>query len=321
MSQISNALNMAIVLKSRGPMKISQLAKELEVSERTVRSYKNDLEQAGIYVKSTAGPFGGYCLEDDQFLYLNLNLKEWDLEVLELAKVQLESIGFIYQSQFDLIVDRLRVNYSKKDQRLHLRETQSEYLVKYDQSESYEEEREKALHIRAAIIGKRKILLNYFSMTSGLKERVVQPYAVFNYKGALYVVGYCENRKAVIDFKLCRIKSYEVLDEYYELPKDFSLKNYLDSSFGIYKDKTVALKLKIEKPMSYIVSEKKWSKHQNITWNDDESIIFECELKGEEEIISWIMSMRNHVKVIEPLDLKNKIIYEIEKLKNIYENY
>ncbi len=319
MSQISNALNMAIVLKSRGLMKISQLAKELEVSERTIRSYKSDLEQAGIYINSIAGPLGGYRL-DNQDLYLNLNLKEWDLEVLELAKVQLESIGFIYQNQFEQILDRLRVNFSRKERKVNLRETQSEYLVKFEQSESHEEEREKALHIRAAIIGKRKILLNYFSMTSGLKERVVQPYAVFNYKGALYVVGYCEIRKAAIDFKLCRIKSYEVLDEYYELPKDFSLKNYLDSSFGIYKDKSVALRLKIEKPMSYIVSEKRWSEHQSITWNDDESIIFECELKGEEEIISWIMSMRNHVKVIEPIDLKNKIIGEIEKLKNLYKD-
>lgn len=318
MSQISNALNMAILLKSRGIMKISQLAKELEVSERSVRSYKEDLEKAGIYIKSTAGPFGGYAL-DNEDLYLNLNLKQSDLEILELAKVQLGNIGFIYQKDFDIILENLKENFSRKELGGELRETQSEYLVKFEQSEDYEEERQKALHIRAAIIGKKKILLRYFAMKSGVTERVIQPYAVFNYKGALYVVGHCEKRNSIRDFKLCRIRSYEVLEETYELPQDFSLKDYLDSSFGIYKDKTVSLKLKIEKPMSYIVSEKRWSKNQKITWEDDESIIFECELKGEEEIISWIMSMRNHVKVIEPVELKNKIIEEVKKLKNIYE--
>lgn len=317
MSQISNALNMAILLKSRGLMKISQLAKELEVSERTIRTYKDDLEKAGFYIKSTAGPFGGYSLENDN-LYLNLNINEADLEILELAKVQLSSIGFIYENHLNIILDKINVNFSQKQEGFNISEAQSEYLVKVEQSESYEDERKKALHIRAAIIGKRKIYLKYFSMGSGLTERVVQPYAVFNYKGALYFVGYCEHRKEIRDFKLCRIKDYEVLEECYKLREDFSLKDYLDSSFGIFKDNTVALKLKIEKPMSYVVSEKRWGKTQKITWNDDESIIFQCELKGEEEIISWIMSMKSCVKVIEPLELKNKIKEEIEKMKNIY---
>lgn len=319
MSQISNALNMAILLKSRGIMKISQLAKELEVSDRTIRSYKDDLEKAGIYIKSTAGPFGGYNLENDD-LYLNMNLNEEDLEILELAKVQLSSIGFIYENRHNIIIDKLKSNFFKEKECINVNETQSEYLVKFDKSKDYEEERKKALNIRAAIIGKRKISIKYFSMQSGLTERIVQPSAVFNYKGALYFVGYCEYRNEIRDFKLCRIKDYEILEEQYELSKEFSLKDYLDSSFGIYKDKTIDLKLKIEKPMSYIVSEKRWGESQKITWNDDESIIFQCELRGEEEIISWIMSMRSCVKVIEPLELKNKIIEEIERLKNIYQN-
>jgi predicted DNA-binding transcriptional regulator YafY len=319
MSQISNAINMAILLKSRGLMKISQLARELEVSERSIRTYKDDLEKAGIYIKSTAGQFGGYRLENDD-LYLNLNLNDSELEVLELAKVQLESIGFIYKKDLVILVDKLKANCSKNQGDFNEKEIQSQYLVKFEQSENYEDEREKALHIRAGIIGKRKLHLKYFSLSSGVTERIVQPYAVYNYKGALYVAGYCEKNNEIRDFKLCRITKYEVLEEFFELPKDFSLKDYLDSSFGIYKDNTVALKLKIDKPMSYIVSEKRWSDHQSITWNEDESIIFQCELKGEEEIISWIMSMRNHVKVIEPIELKNKIIEEIEKMKNIYEN-
>lgn len=43
MSQVGNALNMLILLKSRGKMKAKELADILEVKERTIRRYKEDL--------------------------------------------------------------------------------------------------------------------------------------------------------------------------------------------------------------------------------------------------------------------------------------
>ena len=52
MSKIANMLNMLRILKDKEIHSISNLATELEVSERMIRQYKLELEQAGIYLKS-----------------------------------------------------------------------------------------------------------------------------------------------------------------------------------------------------------------------------------------------------------------------------
>ena len=62
MSKLSNLLLMMEYLQSGRKYSVKELATKLEVSERQIRSYKDDLEQAGIYVDTIMGPYGGYVL-------------------------------------------------------------------------------------------------------------------------------------------------------------------------------------------------------------------------------------------------------------------
>ena len=65
MSKIANMLNMLQILKDKKVHSISSLSKEIEVSERMIRQYKLELEQAGIYLKSFTGKYGGYQLDEN----------------------------------------------------------------------------------------------------------------------------------------------------------------------------------------------------------------------------------------------------------------
>lgn len=65
MSKVANMLNMLQILKDGQIHSIKELAENLEVSERMIRQYKQELEQVGIYIKSTTGKYGGYQLEAD----------------------------------------------------------------------------------------------------------------------------------------------------------------------------------------------------------------------------------------------------------------
>ena len=62
MSKISNVLTLLQLLQSGRKYSISELSNELEVSERMIRVYKEDLEKAGIYIDTIMGPYGGYVL-------------------------------------------------------------------------------------------------------------------------------------------------------------------------------------------------------------------------------------------------------------------
>ena len=71
MSKVANMLNMLQLLKDGQLHSIKDLAERLEVSERMVRQYKQELEQVGIYIKSVTGKYGGYQLErDNDFLQI-----------------------------------------------------------------------------------------------------------------------------------------------------------------------------------------------------------------------------------------------------------
>ena len=77
MSKIANILNMLQILKDERIHSISSLSDELEVSERMIRQYKLELEQAGIYLKSFTGKYGGYQIDKkNNFLKIDNEVKE-----------------------------------------------------------------------------------------------------------------------------------------------------------------------------------------------------------------------------------------------------
>ena len=62
MSKISNVITMMQLLQSGRKYSIKELSEKLEVSERMIRVYKEELEKAGIYIDTIMGPYGGYVL-------------------------------------------------------------------------------------------------------------------------------------------------------------------------------------------------------------------------------------------------------------------
>ena len=65
MSKVSNVLTMLEYLSTGKKYSISELADLLEVTPRMIRTYKDELEEAGIYVDTIKGPYGGYVLNQN----------------------------------------------------------------------------------------------------------------------------------------------------------------------------------------------------------------------------------------------------------------
>ena len=81
MAKLANLLVMIELLKNGRKYSLDELSERLEVSKRTVREYKLFLEEAGIYVDTIMGPFGGYVLRQDINLP-KVNLGKKDIDVL-----------------------------------------------------------------------------------------------------------------------------------------------------------------------------------------------------------------------------------------------
>lgn len=82
MSKISNVITMVQLLQTGKKYSIKELANELEVTERMIRVYKEDLDKAGIYIDTIKGPYGGYVLNQSVRLPLR-KFKKKDAYLLD----------------------------------------------------------------------------------------------------------------------------------------------------------------------------------------------------------------------------------------------
>lgn len=314
MSETVNVLNMLIFLNNKKNVKISDIAEGIEVSPRTVRRYKEILEQAGMYIHSETGKYGGYTLYNHNNL-LGLNLTHNEYLTLKIVNQHIQDTGHIANKEFKNLVSKIElVRNRSTDEKLEVN-----YLAKqaYPNSDRNYESKNSML-IYEAILRSNKIKMKYQSLTSGISERKVQPYLLFDYMGESYFAAFCEKRSKVLDFKISRILNIEVLKENFEKQEVDMDKLMMKNCIGIYKDEELYVKLKIFFPMSQIIKEKIWVSNQKITECGNDSIIYEAKIRGLTQIKSWVLGMGSYVQVLEPNKLVREIKGEIRKIKNLY---
>ena len=108
MSKIANMLNMLQILKDKQIHSIKSLADEIEVSERMIRQYKAELEQAGIYLKSYTGKYGGYQIyENNNFLMIDSEVKEEMYIVMKRALANRNKVKIVYKSVNSGVTERV----------------------------------------------------------------------------------------------------------------------------------------------------------------------------------------------------------------------
>ena len=85
MSKLSNELLMIQLLSNGRKYSIKELSNILEVSERMVRCYKEEIEKSGIIIETIRGIYGGYILKND---YLIPKMKFNDYEYKFLSNIK-----------------------------------------------------------------------------------------------------------------------------------------------------------------------------------------------------------------------------------------
>lgn len=192
MSKLSNCLLMLEYLENGRKYNIKELAEKLEVSERMVRSYKEELEKAGVFIDSIMGPYGGYVLNQSIKIPLRKFSKE-DYEFLKNLKVNEDD-----KEKLQIIADKVHGIYF---------ESQNENIELKDDIKYYYN------ILNRAIKEKRKVKINYYSFTKGNIDRIIRPYDLFLYNSGWGCAAFCELRQDLRHFELKRINKMELLDE------------------------------------------------------------------------------------------------------------
>ena len=316
MGKIGAALNMVMLLQNNGKMKIEEIARELDVSNRQVQEYKSELEQAGIFINSQSGKYGGYSIAPGS-RYLSIPVRDMDLSILDRVSDFLTKSNNMYSDEYKNSINRIKSNFKKRE---YIDEQVKYFYIYPGSSVNKEKEIKLCEQISDAYSMKNKIEIGYKSIKSGESERVLHPYGIYNYEGDTYLIAYCEKRKEVRDFKLCRISKLNIMDEKYKIDEKFDIHEYTKNSIGNFKGEELDIHLIIREPFSTVVSEKRWSSKQSIKELSDGSIDFKARMMGYEQIKSWILGMGPSVTVLEPQKLVDDVKEDIKKMMSTY-NY
>ena len=197
-------LKMIKILKDEKIHNMKDIAEKIEISPRMVKQYKNELEQAGIYIESKRGINGGYSLNKE------LNNIDIGLTYQELIKLKQIEQYFNDDQDFKKIIGKIIESYEKNINEADLKKiNRIQELGKINLKDTY-------LSLRKAINRKNKVKIKYYSNDSGLNDRVIHPAEMFYYLEEWYVAAFCEKRNAIRLFKLNDIQEYEILDDKYE---------------------------------------------------------------------------------------------------------
>ena len=204
MSKVANMLKMIKILKDEKIHNMKDIAEKIEISPRMVKQYKNELEQAGIYIESKRGINGGYSLNKE------LNNIDIGLTYQELIKLKEIEQYFNENQDFKKIIGKIIESYEKNINEADLKKiNRIQELGKSNLKDIY-------LSLRKAINKKNKVKIKYYSNDSGLNDRVIHPAEMFYYLEEWYVAAFCEKRNSIRLFKLNNIQEYEILDDKYE---------------------------------------------------------------------------------------------------------
>lgn len=196
MSKVANMLNMVKILEDGKIHTIQDLADELEVSTRMIRIYKQELEQAGIYIQGKQGINGGYILDN---MKSTIDIGLTGEEIYQLKNMKKNELD-------EAIINKIIKAYITKEHRKD--NTKSKQLMP-EFTEIYKD-------FRLAINNRNKIFIEFKSVNSGKTKRIIHPAELFTYLNNWYVAAFCELRNEIRLFKLNDIISYKILDKKYE---------------------------------------------------------------------------------------------------------
>lgn len=294
-------LGILTILLQHEKVTIPYLADKFEVSTRTISRDIDALCLAGIPLITQQGAGGGVSLVESFKLDKNV------LSTAELGNIlsAIKGLGTVSQSlETQVLLDKFHL---KQDRITSIHEP-----IRIDLASHYKGDlTEKIQQIKNAILEQRLIEFTYY-YGKGESKRKIEPYFIVFEWSAWYVSGFCLERQDWRLFKLTRLWDLTVTSESYkrrDVPaesQDFNAHFRDDIRLVAIFDPSVKWQL-IDTYGSDCYVE------------TDAGLRLEVGFMNHNYMTSWLLGFGNKVKVIEPLEMVQRIKDIAKKMIASYE--
>ena len=182
MSKLGNTLAMLKILETGRKYTVNELAEKIEVSPRMIKTYKADLEKAGIFIDTINGVYGGYVYNHKNNYDVSFNIQ--DVSCLEKILPLLDQKN---KNNLEQLLEKIKTIVIYSDTTLIKGENTEEIKKKYN------------------IVS--KALKNNFDIEIQYKNKIklITPHNFSFYKDYIYVTGYSKTDKDLRTYNLNEI--------------------------------------------------------------------------------------------------------------------
>ena len=137
---------------------------------------------------------------------------------------------------------------------------------------------------------------------------VVHPLRLVFVQRAWYLIAYSVRHREVRTFKLGRVRKLTVTRSTFRSPADADAETHFgDAWCMIPEGKLYDVHLHFEPKVAGNVAEVHWHRSQRVEWNDDGSMEFHVRVDGLGEITWWVLGYGDQVEVVGPAPLRRRV--------------
>ena len=311
-----------MMLSRRTGVTVQELAKELEVTEKTIRRDLDTFKSVGLPIEEQVGERGqkhwsvklnggqpeiSFSMDEGLALYMGRRFLEplagtifWEAAQNSFRKIRacMPKTALDYLEMMAGQIHHTTVGMSDYSKKADLIDELMEGIEKHKAT---------SIHYQS------------LSATEPV-EYEVYPYGLTYHRGSLYLVAQSRDHDKLLHFKVDRLEDAVAGTFTFEPLADFDLQEHLADSFGVFQgDGEITVKVRFLPRVARYVLESKWHASQQLVSQRDGSVLAEFHLSSTEEIMRWILSFGQYAIVLEPPKLCNAIRQEIEAMRALYE--
>lgn len=151
-------------------------------------------------------------------------------------------------------------------------------------------------------------IIDYQSTATTTKKNVyIQPLKIFQSQGEWRLLAV--NQNLIKQYYISKIRDVKITSEKFKPLKKEKIESLFSSSLKSWiGTEQFTVKIKFDKNWAEVIKSKTYLLNQKITELDDGSVLFEGNVNSIDEAATWVLSFGKGAKVLEPEQLKLKVI-------------
>ena len=317
----SRLVNLMLLLQTRGGLTAAELARDLEVSIRTVHRDVEELSAAGVPSYAERGPHGGIRLVDGYRTRLTGMTAE-EAEALFLAGLpgpaaQLGLGTVVAAAQLKVMAalpSELRSRASRLVERFHL---DAAGWFQY-------EEAVPCLSALAEAVWDGRLVEIRYERGDQTVDRTVAPLGLVLKGGVWYIVATTDTGQ-IRTYRGSRVASVRILDTRVDRPADFDLAAYWTESSAAYERDVATLEVVIRLPedrldrLAVVVGGSVVRAAERLPVEDvDGWIHLRLRLNWPDEAAAQLLAVGSRVEVLEPPEIRTRVAETAARVRDRY---